>query len=336
MLFRRSPALFWTLLLLVLGAVTLLSLTWKVAVPFSDLWSSNPDARDVARQIFWEIRPTRVIAALLVGASLSVSGAGLQSLFRNPLAEPYLLGISAGGALGATLAAALRLPGWGGFEAGTFLGFGGALGAAATVYALGQRRADSVSDSISSDRARLLLCGVALSAWLTALMSLTVAISGRLDLAQQITFWLLGGLTRASGAQNWLLFFAFVVGSALLGSSARDLNALRAGEEEAAGLGVEIGPLSRKILIAASLMSAASVAAAGLIGFVGLLAPHLMRLLGGRDARVLLPGAALFGAILLCLCDTLARSVRPPLELPVGIVTALLGVPLFLFLARHS
>ena len=334
MLFRRYPALFWTFLTCVLGAVTLLSLTWKVAVPFSDLWNSDLGARDIARQIFWEIRPIRVVAALLVGASLSVSGAGLQSLFRNPLAEPYLLGISAGGALGATVAAALRLPSWNGLDAGSFLAFAGALGAAATVYAMGQNRNDGFS--FSSDRSRLLLCGVALSAWLSAVMSLVVAVSGRLDLAQQITFWLLGGLTRSSWAQNGLLFFSLVVGVALLGSCARDLNALRAGEEEAAALGVEIASLHRKILIAASLMSAASVASAGLIGFVGLLAPHMMRLLGGRDARVLLPGAAMLGAILLCLCDTLARSLCPPIELPVGIITALLGVPLFLFLARKS
>ncbi|RYG64681.1 iron ABC transporter permease, partial [bacterium] len=278
--------------------------------------------------------PPRVVAAILVGGALSVSGAGLQSLFRNPLAEPYLLGISAGGALGATIASALKLPSWNGFDAGALFAFVGALLASATVYALGQKRAGDATPT--ADRSRLLLCGVALSAFLSALMSLVVALAGRYELAQQINFWLLGGLTRASWAQDIVLLGALLLGGGLMLSCTRDLNALRAGEEDAASLGVETGALGRKIMLAASLMSAASVAAAGLIGFIGLLAPHLIRLIGGRDARILLPGAALMGATLLCLCDTLARGLFPPIEVPVGILTALLGVPLFLFLARRS
>lgn len=328
------PRAFWLLLGGLLLGAALFSLSWGAPVSFSDLWSRDPSARQIAWQIFGEFRPPRTVAALLVGACLSLSGAGLQSLFRNPLAEPYLLGISAGGALGATLAAAARLPSWNGFDAGALLAFAGALGAAATVYALGQNREPGGAGA--SDRARLLLCGVALSAFLSALMSLVVALSGRYDLAQQISFWLLGGLTRTSWPQNAVLLGALALGGALLLGTARDLNALRAGEEDAASLGVEIGPLHRKILLAAALMSAASVAAAGLIGFIGLLAPHLVRLSGGRDARVLLPGAALSGAILLCFCDALARGLFRPLEIPVGIITALLGVPLFLFLARQN
>ena len=325
-------AALWPFLIVLLGATVVWSLSWGAPVAFADLWSQNPQKAEVARQIFLELRPPRTLAALLVGASLAVSGAGLQSLFRNPLAEPYLLGISAGGALGATLAAALQFPSWRGFDAGALFAFFGALAASATVYALGK----SDSARFSADRSRLLLCGVALSAFLSALMSLVVALSGRYDLAQQISFWLLGGLTRASGAQNWVLFFALLLGGALMASCSRDLNALRAGEEDAASLGVEIGVLHRKILLSAAIMSAASVAAAGLIGFIGLLAPHFIRLCGGRDARVLLPGAALAGAILLLVCDTLARGAWAPIEVPVGILTALLGVPLFLFLARRA
>lgn len=332
MLSRR--ALFWPFLLLSLTGAAWLALVWGAPVPFGHLWSPNSSERDIARQIFLELRPPRLVAALLVGASLSVSGAGLQTLFRNPLAEPTLLGISAGGALGATLAAALQLPAFNGFDSGTFLAFAGALAASATVYALGKKRSDEWS--FGSDRARLLLCGVALSAFLSALMSLVIALSGRFDLAQQINFWLLGGLTRSSWPQNLVLLGAFLLGLLILLSCTRDLNALRAGEEDAASLGVEVAPLHRKILVAISLMSAASVAAAGLIGFIGLLAPHMIRLLGGRDARTLLPGSAIFGALLLCLCDTFARGLFPPLEVPVGIITALLGVPLFLFLARRS
>lgn len=321
---------FWPLLWACLGGAIVLHLFWGAPVAFADLWSTDSK---VARQIFLEIRPPRTVAALLVGASLSLAGAGLQSLFRNPLAEPYLLGISSGGALGATLVAALGMPGYRGFDAGAIFAFVGALLTASAVYGLGKSRD---SDGFGAGSARLLLSGVALSAFLSALMSLVIALSGRFDLAQQITFWLLGGLTRASHPQNTVLLGAFLVGGAILLSCTRDLNALRAGEDDAASLGVEIGRVHRKILLAASLLSAACVAAAGLIGFVGLLAPHAIRLLGGRDARVLLPGAALGGAILLCVCDALARGLFRPIEVPVGILTALLGVPLFLFLARKA
>ena len=308
------------------------ALAWGAPIPFSDLWSGDPVRAAIARHIFLEIRPPRALAALLVGASLAVAGAGLQTMFGNPLAEPYLLGISAGGALGATLAVAFRMPALGAFDAGALLAFAGSLCAAATVYALGQTRGESAANG---DRARLLLVGVALSALLAALMSLVVALSGRLDLAQQISFWLLGGFGRSSWPQNLVLLVALALGLLILLGSARDLNALRAGDEDAAALGVEVAALHRRILIAASLLSAASVAAAGLIGFVGLLSPHIVRLMGARDIRVLLPASALGGAALLCACDALARGLFAPIEIPVGIVTALLGVPLFLSVARR-
>lgn len=302
-------------------------------VPLSNLWSPDPERADVARRIFLELRRDRLLAGLLVGASLATSGVALQSVFRNPLAEPYLLGISGGGALGATVALALQLPAWRGFEPASIFAFGGSLAAALAIYALGQRRHSSLFGG-GSDRATLLLVGVALSAFLGALMSLVIALSARADLAQQAMFWLLGSLTRATKEQNVVLLVALILGVLLLLSSARDLNALRVGDDEAATLGVEVGALHRRLLIAAALMSAAAVATAGLIGFVGLLAPHLVRLLFGSDARGLVPAAALGGATLLVGCDALARSSVPPVEVPVGIITSLLGVPLFLFLSR--
>lgn len=314
-------------LLVIVGA-----LAWGAPVPLSDLWSSDATKSEVARHIFLELRPPRAVAALLVGASLAVAGAGLQTMFNNPLAEPYLLGISAGGALGATASVALKLPPLGAFDAGALLAFVGALVTAATVYALGQTRGEA---SAASSSARLLLVGVAISALLSALMSLIIALSGRLDFAQQVSFWLLGSFGRSSWPQNLVLLCAFIAGTLLLLSSARDLNALRAGEDDAAALGVAVKSLHRKILIAASLLSAASVAAAGLIGFIGLLAPHIVRLLGARDVRALLPASAIGGATLLIACDALARGAFAPIEIPVGIVTALLGVPLFLSVARR-
>ncbi len=313
-------------LLVIVGA-----LAWGAPIPLSDLWSGDAAKSEIARHIFLELRPPRAIAALLVGASLAVAGAGLQTMFGNPLAEPYLLGISAGGALGATASVALKLPPIGAFDAGALLAFVGALATALTVYALGQGR----GDSSTNNSARLLLIGVAISALLSALMSLVIALSGRLEFAQQVSFWLLGSFGRSSWPQNVVLLLAFIGGTLLLLGSARDLNALRAGDDDAAALGVEVVALHRRILLAASLLSAASVAAAGLIGFIGLLAPHIVRLLGARDVRALLPASALGGATLLVACDAVARGAFAPIEIPVGIVTALLGVPLFLSVARR-
>lgn len=319
------------LLMLCLGAA-LFHLSWGAPVSPFDLRSPVPEKRTVARAIFLSLRPARVVAALLVGASLSLAGAGLQTLFRNPLAEPYLLGISAGGALGATLAIALKLPLLLGLNAAVPLAWAGAIGAGFLVFALG--RGDGSGFDATSGRARLLLVGVALSSLLSSLLSLVVALSGRNDLATETAFWLLGGLSRANWTQNAVLLVSLCLGFALLRGNARDLDALAAGDEDALALGVNASKLQTRVLIAAGILAASSVAVAGLIGFVGLLAPHLVRLGGGRGAKTLLPGAALGGAALLCGCDALARGAFAPVEVPVGIWTALLGVPLFLFLAR--
>lgn len=325
------------LLLVLCVASALFSLSWRAPVSLFDLWNPGTDVenlqkRDAARAIFLFLRPTRMVAAILVGASLSLAGAGLQTLFRNPLAEPYLLGISAGGALGATLAVALRLPLLFGLDPAVPLAWAGAIGAGFTVFALG--RGEASGFDATSGRARLLLVGVALSSFLSALLSLVVSLSGRADLVQETAFWLLGGLNRANWTQNAVLLVSLCLGFALLRGTARDLDALAAGDEDALALGVDAGKLQARLLIAAGILAASSVAVAGLIGFVGLLAPHLVRLGGGRGARTLLPGAALGGAALLCGCDALARGAFAPIEVPVGIWTAILGVPLFLFLAR--
>lgn len=317
--------------------VAVLALVWGGPVAFFDLWSENATRRDAATQIILGLRPLRIVTGILVGASLSVAGAGLQTMFRNPLADPFLLGISAGGAVGATVATALRLDSIFGVEAALPLAWLGAMAAAFAVYALGKPSGTfDFAWAPGGSRARLLLVGVALSAFLSALLSLLVTLSGRYDLVQTTTFWLLGGLSRSDWRQNAVLAATFLVGIAILLSCARDLNALRAGDEEAAALGVELSKLHRKILVASSLLAASSVAVAGLIGFVGLLAPHLVRLLGGREAKTLLGGAALLGATLLVGCDALAARLFTPIEVPVGIFTALLGVPLFLALARRS
>ncbi|HEX8236041.1 MAG TPA: iron ABC transporter permease [Abditibacteriaceae bacterium] len=341
----------WMVLLGAFIVALTLAATLGAPVPLSDLWSHDAARAEVAQRIFWRfggewgLRPVRLLAGALVGASLATSGAALQAVFRNPLAEPYLLGISAGGALGAAVGVALqgstslRVLDNSLFDVSSVLAFGGAVAASSLVYVLGQRGNNGASAGAfagASNRGGLLLTGVAVSSFLAALMALVVALSNRADLAQQIMFWMLGGLTRATSAQNAVLFVSFVAGLGTLLWSARDLNALRAGDEEAMSLGVPVVALHRRLLLAAALMSAAAVATAGLIGFVGLLAPHLIRLLFGSNARAMIPAAAVGGATLLVSCDALARSVVQPVELPVGIITALLGVPLFLFLARRS
>jgi len=324
-------AWFWLLLVATLVLTACAALVFGAPVSLADLWSQDESRRTVASTIFLQLRPIRILAGCLVGASLAMAGAALQSVFRNPLAEPYLLGISAGGALGAAIglaftALATLVPA---------LAFAGALGASATVYALGGRNPTG-GRGASFDRARLLLIGVALSAFLSAILSLVVALTNRIQLAQQILFWTLGGLADVNPPQIWFLGFALLAGGFVFLASARDLNALRSGDDDARALGVEVAQVHRRLMCAAALLSAAAVACAGLIGFVGLLAPHLVRSLVGDDARTLVPASALGGAILLCACDAIARSALRPIELPVGIVTALLGVPLFLILARRN
>jgi iron complex transport system permease protein len=329
----RIAPLRWPLLFFIFLGVLCFAASWGAPVAISDLWSHDAARAEIARRIFLEIRPTRVLAGALVGASLAVAGATLQATFRNPLAEPYLLGISAGGALGATISKALPTLQTGAFDATTLFAFAGALLSSFVIYTLGRSRS---SLALGFDRARLLLTGVALSAFLTALMSLLVALSARADLAQQITFWLLGGLGEVQNFHNIALAICLALGIGVLLASSRDLNALQLGDEDAAALGVEVGKLHARLLLVAALISAAAVAASGLIGFVGLLAPHMVRMIFGNDARRLIPAAAFGGAILLMFCDALARSAVSPQELPVGIVTALLGVPLFIFLANKK
>ena len=325
----RSNFARWLLLALLFGAALIFSATWGAPISLFDLWSRDAQASEIARHIFLEIRPARLLAGVLIGASLAVSGATLQSVFRNPLAEPYLLGISAGGALGAAISKAVFADSR--FDFTSILSFCGALAASFAIYALGRGRS-----TLAFDRSRLLLTGVALSAFLAALMALVVALSARADLARQITFWLMGGLSEVTTTHLATLAVSLLVGTGVLLASSRDLNALRVGDEDAQTLGVSVGKLHARLLLVSALMSAVAVAGAGLIGFIGLLAPHLVRLVFGQDARVLIPASAIGGATLLVLCDALARGVLPSQELPVGIVTALLGVPLFLYLAQRS
>ncbi len=273
-------------------------------------------------QIFWELRWPRTATAFVTGALLGVAGALMQVLLRNPLADPYILGVSGGASVGALLAI---LAG-----ASTLLlqsfAFGGALFSTLLVFSLAHGQGNW-------DTTRLLLTGVVLAAGWGAIISLLLAISPGVQI-QGMLFWLMGDLSAAHTPLIGSLVLVLVATLALLLSTS--LNLLAGGELQATALGVETGKLRVTIYILASLATATAVTQAGNIGFIGLIAPHMLRLAGARDHRALIPGALLLGGTLLLFADGLSRLVIEPRQLPVGVLTALLGVPLFLFLLYRS
>lgn len=275
-----------------------------------------------AAVIVWQLRLPRVVLAALVGASLGAAGAAYQGLFRNPLADPFVIGASSGSALGATLVIVLGGGGGAlGFAAVPLGAFGGALGAAVLVYA-------STAWWGRLPLVGLLLAGSAVSSCLGALVWLVMALRDE-DLGR-IVAWMMGSLA----ARGWPAVAAggpyALLGGLGLGLLARPLDALSLGEEAAAALGLPVRRITGGVVAAASLATAAAVAVAGVIGFIGLIAPHLARSLVGSRHRYLLPASGLAGAILLLVADDLARTVAAPVELPVGVLTALLGGPFFL------
>jgi iron complex transport system permease protein len=282
-----------------------------------------------AELILGQIRVPRTLLGLAVGAVLALSGVAMQGLFRNPLADPGLVGVSSGAALGAAIA----------IVAGASLGgipesiepyllsifaFAGGLIVTAIVYRLG-RRDGQTSVGI------MLLAGVAMTALAGSIIGLFTYLADDATL-RTLTFWNLGTLNGASYARLWplLLVCVFLIG--WLPRRAKALNALLLGESEARHLGIEVERLKRELVLCIALGVGAAVAAAGLIGFVGLIVPHLVRLMAGPDHRIVLPASALAGASLLLFADVFARLVLAPAELPIGIVTAFIGAPFFLFL----
>ena len=285
-------------------------------VPLSEVWSS-----DIVRTL----RLPRALLALLVGGALSVAGASLQALVRNPLADPFLLGLSGGAGLGAVLAIALHVAGpW----ALPLAAFAGALGAMALVYRLG------LVGGAQLDPRILLLAGVAVGAFSGAVTTAIVALADAAELRNAF-LWLWGGLSAASWDTVLVTALYIPLPLIVLYAAARPLDLLALGDEPATHLGADVEPLKRRVYVAASLLTAAAVAVSGVIGFVGLIVPHLVRSVWGPGHRTLLPAAFLGGGALLLLADTAARVAVAPRELPVGIVTALVGVPLFAVLLRR-
>jgi iron complex transport system permease protein len=274
--------------------------------------------------IIADIRLPRVLMAIVVGAALSVAGAAYRALLRNPLADPYILGISTGSALGAIIATvfAEAIP-----VGRPIAAFIGASLAIATVYVLGQTREGASSE-------RLILAGVITNAFLSSLVIfLLTAVSG--SNLRSVFSWLIGDLS--GGARLLPVVAAFsVAGIAVIYANARSLNLLMMGEEDAAALGVEVKRLKITTYLAASLITGAATAASGVIGFVGLIIPHAIRLAAGSDNRLVIPAAALAGGAFLLLADTVARTVIAPQELHIGVITALVGAPVFIYLLRRT
>lgn len=311
------------LLVVGLGALALggVHLSWR------EVWSgltgaaSSPEARVIVR----EIRLPRVLLAMLVGAALAVSGTALQALLRNPLADPYVLGISSGAALGAIIAL------WVGGRlaaASPLVAFAGALVTMAWVYLLGRRAGRLASYT-------LVLAGVITASFLSAVILFVLTLLSTRDV-RGIAFWLMGDLSVVTETQLRILLPVVVLGIVTLYAFAKDLNVLLLGEEEAAHLGVNVARVQTAVYLLASLLTGVAVSVSGAIGYLGLLVPHLGRMVVGNDHRTLLPTAALGGAIVLTLSDTLARTVVAPAELPVGAVTALAGAPVFIYLLRRT
>jgi iron complex transport system permease protein len=278
--------------------------------------------------IVWKVRMPRIVMAALVGAALSLVGAAFQGIFRNPLADPHILGVSSGAAFGATIGMI------GGFTIG-FMGLGtvGALafaGAILTVFIV--YNISKIGGRISVTG--MLLTGTAISTFLSSLISLLMIFHH--DQIDKVYMWTMGSFSSASWTKVGFLAFFVLIGASVLFWYAPKLNIIMLGDDDARCLGIEVDKVRRRMIIAASLLVAAAVSVSGIIGFVGMIIPHCTRLAAGADNKRLMPYSFFAGAIFVTLCDTVARTVAAPTEIPVGIITALFGAPYFILLVAKG
>ena len=298
--------------------VIVYKLGWLDIEPF---WSTGRE------NIIWSVRLPRALLAAMVGGALAIVGAALQSVTRNPLADPHLLGVSSGAALGAVIALLHTGLILGGLTVPIFA-FLGALFSTLLVLAV-------ANFSSAHNAARLVLSGVAVSFVLSALGSLLIFMGDHRS-AHTVIFWMLGGLGLAQWQQLWFPLLTLLLGSGYLIYQARYLNAMTLGDETAASLGVSVRRFRLQVIVICALLTGAAVAFSGIIGFVGLMVPHIVRLIVGGDYRKVLPLSALLGALFLVLADMLARVIIPPEEMPVGIITGLVGGIAFIVLMRKK
>jgi cobalamin transport system permease protein len=290
-----------------------------------DGWVDSSPISNAENAVIWLIRTPRVITAALVGAALAIAGAQMQGLFQNPLASPDIVGTSSGGALGAVFALATGLATRSLFYIPIF-SFIGALVALFVVYGVASQRG-------RTPIASLLLAGVALNAMIGAATTFLITMTWvRLEVAQEIIFWLLGGLDSRTWEHVWFAGPLVVLGILISLIYSRDLDLLLMGEDTASSLGVEVEHVKRIVLTSSALLTGAAVAISGVVGFVGLVVPHIVRLLIGPAHRQLIPASALTGATFLIFADLLARTLHRPEEIRLGIITAVFGAPFFLYL----
>ncbi len=316
----------WLLLVAAVVAASLLAIAvGTIDVPLSAVWDALRGHVDSApAMVVRSLRLPRVALAILVGAGLAMSGVALQGTLRNPLAEPYLLGVSGGAAVGAVIATTLRL-------AAAFVPLAAFLGAiAAVIAAFFVARAAGAR----GDPRVLLMAGVVVGAFANAAIMVMLA-NAEANTVRNALWWMMGSVGDATWTQIGILFAYIAAGGTALFLLGPQIDVLALGEDAAAGLGLDVDRALRNVFVLSSLIAAATVAAAGLVGFVGLVVPHIVRAMGLRRHRALLAGSALVGAALVVLADLLARTLRPPAELPLGAVTALVGVPFFLARLRR-
>jgi len=294
---------------------------FDTSIPFAD----NLDA-----QIFFVARLPRVIAGAMVGSALAASGVIFQALLRNALATPFTLGVSAGAALGAILALTFDLPsGVAGFSAVPIASFAGALGAVAIVYALARARRQGLSTNV------LLLAGVTLNSFFSALIIFVQFLADQTQTFRTVR-WLMGDLDVSGYAPMVAAVPPIALSFAAFAVLPRSLNLLSISDESAASRGVDVHRTQRLAFLSASLATGAAVSLGGPVGFIGIVVPHLVRLLVGADHRLVVPASALGGAAFLVACDTISRTALSPLEIPVGVLTAIIGGPFFLWLLIRS
>jgi len=295
----------------------------SVHIPLEVLW--NKAADETAANIFWKIRLPRVLLAGLVGASLAIAGAAFQGLLKNPLADPYTLGVSSGASVGAviTIFFSISIPVVGLYALPTF----SMIGAIITMVVV-MSFARLVDRSLKMET--LILTGVIFSSFLGSLISLMIALSG--EELRQVIGWLLGSVSMRGWPYVQMIIPFVIVGSIMLWTQRRELNVLLYGEERAKHLGVNVKRSKYLILAGGSMLTGAAVAVSGTIGFVGLVVPHMTRMIWGSDHRHLLPLSFFNGATLLIICDLVARTIIVPRELPIGVITAFIGAPVFSYI----
>ncbi|ENA0608981.1 iron ABC transporter permease [Enterobacter bugandensis] len=319
---RRSTLSLW-LLAALLTVMTLMATGFgALRLPVSLLWNGSDDA---LRQIWLTIRLPRVLLALVIGGSLALAGCVMQGLFRNPLADPGLLGISSGAALAVALwvVIPLSLPALIVLYAPMLAAFLGGLAATVVIFLLSQQSGSSLS--------RLLLVGIAINALCGAAVGVLSWVSNDTQL-RQLSLWGMGSLGQAQWSTLLAVTSLMIPTVLVIWRLASTLNLLQLGDEEAHYLGVDVAVVQRILLLCSALLVAAAVAVSGVIGFVGLVVPHLVRMWLGSDHRGVIPGSVLAGAFLLLVADTVARTLVAPAEMPVGLLTSILGAPWFLWL----